>query len=167
MNQSHNRDGGSTKWFAAILRIMRFPPTRDASGHFGTTSYAFGIARFGVAVKRTLRRGIASAVWLLITCLVRAFFILGRLLASTSLTQGGSRMPESGPFGFVRGAPSNGRPYRDQRPICLSGCRRCLAGGRAAFHRPGRPRFGDPAASRSVVHSSLPITSGADISCGR
>ncbi len=22
-------------------------------------------------------------------------------------------MPESGPFGFVRGAPSNGRPYRD------------------------------------------------------
>jgi hypothetical protein len=22
-------------------------------------------------------------------------------------------MPESGPFGFVRGAPSNGRPYCD------------------------------------------------------
>jgi len=36
-----------------------------------------------------------------------------RMLASSSLTQGGSRVPESGPLGSVRGAPSNGRPYRD------------------------------------------------------
>jgi hypothetical protein len=30
------------------------------------------------------------------------------------ITQGGSRVPESGSHGSVRGALSNGRPYRDQ-----------------------------------------------------
>src|SRR5262249_29072324 len=30
-------------------------------------------------------------------------------------TQGGSRMPELGPYGSVRGALSNERPYRDHR----------------------------------------------------
>jgi hypothetical protein len=29
-------------------------------------------------------------------------------------TRGGSRMPELGPYGSVRGARSNARPYRDQ-----------------------------------------------------
>src|SRR4051795_7022180 len=33
--------------------------------------------------------------------------------ASPSDTQGGSRVPELGPLGSVRGALSNGRPYRD------------------------------------------------------
>src|SRR3954467_376626 len=32
---------------------------------------------------------------------------------SPSDTQGGSRVPESGPLGSARGALSNGRPYRD------------------------------------------------------
>src|ERR1035437_4932480 len=31
-----------------------------------------------------------------------------------SHTRGGSRMPELGPYGSVRGARSNARPYRDQ-----------------------------------------------------
>jgi hypothetical protein len=36
-------------------------------------------------------------------------------------------MPELGPSGSVRGAPGNGRPYRDtlsgrMREICTSGC---------------------------------------------
>src|SRR5271155_4249283 len=35
--------------------------------------------------------------------------------ALTSNTRGRSRMPKSGPSGSVRGAPSNGRPYRDVR----------------------------------------------------
>ena len=34
--------------------------------------------------------------------------------ASPSDTRGGSRMPESGPYGSVRGALSNERPYRDK-----------------------------------------------------
>jgi len=37
------------------------------------------------------------------------------LHASPSRTQGGSRMPESGSYGSVRGALSNERPYRDTR----------------------------------------------------
>ena len=41
-------------------------------------------------------------------------FIPGQTTAALSSTRGGSRVPESGPLGFVRGAPSNGRPYRDQ-----------------------------------------------------
>src|SRR5690242_20739814 len=42
----------------------------------------------------------------------RVFFILGPNGASPSLTRGGSRMPESGSYGSVRGALSNERPYR-------------------------------------------------------
>jgi hypothetical protein len=34
---------------------------------------------------------------------------------SPSLTRGGSRMRESRTYGSVRGALSNGRPYRDRR----------------------------------------------------
>ena len=35
--------------------------------------------------------------------------------SSPSHTQGGSRVPELGPLGSVRGALSNERPYRDRR----------------------------------------------------
>jgi hypothetical protein len=38
-----------------------------------------------------------------------------RKVASPSDTQGGSRMPESGTYGSVRGALSNERSYRDVR----------------------------------------------------
>src|SRR5271154_1494104 len=34
-------------------------------------------------------------------------------VASPSDTQGGSRMPELGPYGSVRGARGNSRPYRE------------------------------------------------------
>ena len=37
----------------------------------------------------------------------------GPTCALTSNTRGRSRMPKSGLSGYVRGAPSNGRPYRD------------------------------------------------------
>ena len=37
--------------------------------------------------------------------------------ALPSYTQGGSRMPELGPYGSVRGALSNERPYRDLRNV--------------------------------------------------
>src|SRR6516162_2167797 len=37
--------------------------------------------------------------------------------ASPSSTQGGSRVPELGPLGSVRGALSNERPYRDLRNV--------------------------------------------------
>ena len=43
----------------------------------------------------------------------RASYILGHRSALPSLTRGGSRMRESRTYGSVRGALSNGRPYRD------------------------------------------------------
>ncbi len=46
----------------------------------------------------------------------RVSFTRGHATASPSNTQGGSRMRESRPYGSVRGAPSNGCPYRDRKP---------------------------------------------------
>jgi hypothetical protein len=43
-----------------------------------------------------------------------------RQAISPSNTQGGSRMQESCTYGSVRGAPSNGRPYRDPRATSRS-----------------------------------------------
>src|ERR1041384_2434487 len=52
--------------------------------------------------------------------------------ALPSHTQGGSRMPELGPYGSVRGALSNERPYRDLRNVVAN----------YAFERsPGFPRI--------------------------
>src|ERR1019366_5318328 len=49
--------------------------------------------------------------------------IHGPTSALTSHTQGGSRVPELGPLGSMRGARSNARPYREQcgREIRLNG----------------------------------------------
>src|SRR6266566_3925695 len=51
--------------------------------------------------------------------------------ASAVMTRGRSRMRESCMYGSVRGAPSNGRPYRD-RPYAVCGKAACtdLCGGR-------------------------------------
>src|SRR6266550_5180695 len=46
-----------------------------------------------------------------------ALFIRGPKSASPSNTRGGSRVPEWGPLGSVRGALSNERPYRDLRNV--------------------------------------------------
>ena len=45
----------------------------------------------------------------------RKSFTPGQMRALQSDTQGGSRMPELGPYGSVRGARGNSRPYRDLR----------------------------------------------------
>src|SRR3954468_13474916 len=47
----------------------------------------------------------------------RTSFIPGRVNVSPSDTQGGSRVPELGPLGSVRGALSNGSPYRDSHAV--------------------------------------------------
>src|SRR5260221_7863399 len=49
-----------------------------------------------------------------------ASFIRGPKSASPSNTRGGSRVPEWGPLGSVRGALSNERPYRDLANVALT-----------------------------------------------
>jgi hypothetical protein len=55
-----------------------------------------------------------------------------RQAALPSITQGGSRMPESGTFGSVRGVPGNGHPYRDQLPPQRGVARSCSMSARVA-----------------------------------
>ena len=74
-----------------------------------------GGARFDGAARRTAPRGHGSRSWLTTSFPNPASFILGHASALPSNTQGGSRMRESRTYGSVRGARSNGRPYRDHR----------------------------------------------------
>src|SRR6266404_5952814 len=61
---------------------------------------------------------------------------------SAVMTRGRSRMRESCMYGSVRGAPSNGRPYRDLRPEAPI---RSSPRKRAPATRASRgPRCGDP-----------------------
>jgi hypothetical protein len=79
----------------------------------GPTSRASGGGRSGDAAKRIASRGPGLRGWPMIGSPNPASFIPGLAIASPSTTQGGSRMRESRTYGSVRGAPSNGRPYRD------------------------------------------------------
>src|SRR5271169_3565510 len=66
--------------------------------------------------RKTGRPGSGSSGWPTTGPRNRESFIRGQRIASPSDTQGGSRMPELGPYGSVRGARGNSRPYRE------SGC---------------------------------------------
>src|SRR5215469_6616497 len=102
-----------------------------------------------------------------------ASFIRGPKSASPSNTRGGSRMPELGPYGSVRGALSNERPYRDLRNVVanypLERSHRFV--GNPAEFRPGRPlafelqrrRYAArgwvlPGSSASVLHGRWRVT---------
>ena len=101
---------------------------RVVSGFFNyhavpTNSRALAIFRHRVTVlwQRTLRRRSQKdrtswdrmAGWWTTGSPNRVSFIHGQACALPSDTRGGSRMRESRMYGSVRGAPSNGRPYRD------------------------------------------------------
>jgi hypothetical protein len=59
---------------------------------------------------------------------VRVALALVRIRQAIAVvTRGGNRMRESCKYGSVRGAPSNGRPYRDRRALIT------LLGGAAAW----------------------------------
>src|SRR5277367_2769672 len=92
----------------------------------GITSHSYGDARFGGAARRTASRGIGSPGWWTTGSPSRVSFTHGRACALPSDTRGGSRMRESRTYGSVRGAPSNGRPYRDlpEDPPALDSFRR-------------------------------------------
>src|SRR6202022_1536977 len=72
-----------------------------------------GGARYGSGARKTGRPGSGSSGWQTTGSRNRESFIRGQRVASPSDTQGGSRMPELGPYGSVRGARGNSPPYRD------------------------------------------------------
>jgi hypothetical protein len=63
--------------------------------------------------QKTGRPGSGSSGWPTTGSRNRESFIRGQRVASPLDTQGGSRMPELGPYGSVRGARGNSRPYRE------------------------------------------------------
>src|SRR5271166_6170666 len=72
-----------------------------------------GGARYGSGARKTGRPGSGSSGWPTTGSRNRESVIRGQRVASPLDTQGGSRMPESGPYGSVRGARGNSRPYRE------------------------------------------------------
>src|SRR5437660_4342621 len=88
-------------------------PTFGHSARSVFGSSTSGAARSGGAVRRTARPGDGSRSWRMTFSPGPASFIRGPKSASPSNTRGGSRVPEWGPLGSVRGALSNERPYRD------------------------------------------------------
>src|SRR5271154_3086170 len=80
-----------------------------------------GGARYGSGARKTGRPGSGSSGWPTTGSRNRESFIRGQRVASPSDTQGGSRMPELGPYGSVRGARGNSRPYRESGVVGLSG----------------------------------------------
>jgi len=101
----------------ASLHTTQCQPTFGhlARSVFGSSTS--GAARSGGAVRRTARPGDGSRSWRMTFSPGPASFIRGPKSASPSNTRGGSRVPEWGPLGSVRGALSNERPYRDLRNV--------------------------------------------------
>src|ERR1700716_845390 len=78
-----------------------------------STSPISGGARYGSGARKTGQPGSESSGWPTTGSRNRESFIRGQRVASPLDTQGGSRMPELGPYGSVRGARGNSRPYRE------------------------------------------------------
>src|SRR5215471_14818308 len=75
-----------------------------------------GGARYGGGARKTGRPGSGSSGWPTTGSRDRESSTRGQRGALPSDTRGGSRMPELGPYGSVRGARGNSRPYRDRDP---------------------------------------------------
>ena len=101
----------------ASLHTTQCQPTFGHSARSVFGSSTSGAARSGGAVRRMARPGDGSRSWRMTFSPGPASFIPGPKSALPSRTRGGSRVPEWGPLGSVRGALSNERPYRDLRNV--------------------------------------------------
>src|SRR5437667_4318586 len=90
-----------------------------------------GGARYGSGARKTGRPGSGSSGWPTTGSRNRESFIRGQRVASPLDTQGGSRMPELGPYGSVRGARGNSRPYRESRRYAAKPTRKTHFGTKA------------------------------------
>ena len=99
-------------------RAHQLPRARRVPLHMSSTS---GGARSGGAARRRHDMEKDRKLSRANGCLRPRSSIRGRPTASPSNTRGGSRMRESRPYGSVRGALSNGRPYRDRTSDLRSG----------------------------------------------
>src|SRR5664280_378743 len=108
-----NRDNGWAAWCEGSSPTTPCRPTIVPCRHSTTMSSTSGGAPCAGAARRTGRSGQPWNGWRSAGCPNPGYPIPGRLSAFASNTQGGSRMREFRPYGSVRGALSNGRPYRD------------------------------------------------------
>jgi len=117
-------------WLCHVVRgyfAYRAVPTNVASlSGFRQLWWTSGDGPSSVAAKRTAPADAGSPLLRPTSCPPRVSFICGRMLASPSLTQGGSPVRKSRPPGSVRGVPGNGHPYRDTgrawSPVVANGC---------------------------------------------
>src|ERR1700681_1320175 len=117
MTRSQCRGGGWARWCVVTSSTTPCQPTTRVWPRSASTSLHFGGGRFGVAARRTGRRGSESRDWRQPICRCRVSFIPGLASVLPSNTPGGSPVRESRPPGSVRGALSNERPYRDRFAI--------------------------------------------------
>src|SRR6266851_4016978 len=98
---------------------MPCPTTSRRSPPSGAVSSGCGGGASAGAARKTAPPGRRSTGSSLDGFPNPASLILGQKSGSPSPTQGGSRMPESGTSGSVRGVRSNAHPYRDKDARCL------------------------------------------------
>jgi hypothetical protein len=105
------------KWLGHVVtgyfHYHAVPTNIEHSTRSATTSRTYGGARSGGAVKRTGPAGSGSRSWPMTSSPDRESCTPGLNCALPSPTQGGTRVPELGPLGSVRGVLSNEYPYRD------------------------------------------------------
>lgn len=112
-----SKGSGYNRSSAAGSTTMPYRPTSPCSASSITVSPILGFARSGVEAKETKRHGRGCGWSSSAGCRARASRILGPITDSASNIQGGSRMREIRPYGSVRGARSNARPYRDRSKL--------------------------------------------------
>src|SRR5580692_2896282 len=103
-------------------------------------------ARYNGAARRIARPGNGSRSWPTTFSPKSETSIRRLLIASSSTTRGGSRVPELGLLGSVRGALSNERPYRDLRCAerkFISLTRRAVSHSSASAETAAVPREND------------------------
>ena len=103
------------KWLAQIVAGYRCQPTARRYMRFATMSLCSGTGNCAGAARGRTWCGSGWRNWLTNFSRGPVSSIPGQVCDLPSDTRGRSRVREFRSHGSVRGAPSNGRPYREQR----------------------------------------------------